>query len=98
MPQTIHQSYDLAGPQVLTLAQVIQFAAKKEGLKRPIIPLPAWMGYVQALLLENLPGPTIMSRDNLNSMKVPSILSVGQPNALSEVFGITPIPLESLLN
>ena len=98
MPQTIHQSYDLAGPQVLTLAQIIQFAAKKAGLKRTIIPLPAWMGYVQALLLENLPGPTIMSRDNLNSMKVPSILSVGQPNALSEVFGITPIPLESLLN
>jgi NADH dehydrogenase len=98
MPQTIHQSYDLAGPQVLTLAQIIQFAAKKAGLKRPIIPLPAWMGYVQALLLENLPGPTIMSRDNLNSMKVPSILSAGQPNALSEVFGITPTPLESLLN
>jgi len=97
MPQTIHQSYDLAGPEVFTLAQIIQFAAKKEGLKRPIIPLPAWMGYIQALVLENVPGPTIMSRDNLDSMIVPSVLPTNEPNALMNVFGITPTPLESLM-
>ncbi len=98
MPQTIHRSYDLAGPEVFTLAQIIQFAAKKEGLKRPIIPLPAWMGYIQALVLENVPGPTIMSRDNLDSMKVPSVLPTNEPNALMNVFGITPTSLESLMN
>jgi len=97
MPQTIHQSYDLAGPEVFTLAQIIQFAAKREGLKRPIIPLPTWMGYLQALVLENLPGPKIMSRDNVDSMKVPSVLAPNQPNALMDVFGITPTPLESLM-
>jgi NADH dehydrogenase len=97
MPQTIRQSYDLAGPEVFTLAQIIQFAAKREGLKRPIIPLPAWMGYIQALVLENLPGPKIMSRDNVDSMKLPSVLAPNEPNALTEVFGITPTPLESLM-
>jgi NADH dehydrogenase len=97
MPQTIRQSYDLAGPEVFTLSQIIQFAAKREGLKRPIIPLPAWMGYIQALVLENLPGPKIMSRDNVDSMKLPSVLAPNEPNALTEVFGITPTPLESLM-
>lgn len=97
MPQTIHQSYDLVGPEVLTLAQIIQFSAKKVGVKRPIIPLPHWMGYLQALFLENMPGPKIMSRDNLDSMKTPSVLSPHQKNALTEVFGILPTPLESLL-
>ena len=97
MPQTIRQSYDLAGPEVFTLAQIIQFAAKREGLKRPIIPLPAWMGYLQALVLENLPGPKIMSRDNVDSMKLPSVLAPNESNALKEVFGITPTPLESLM-
>ena len=97
MPETIHQSYDLAGPEILTMGQIIQFAASKIGVKRPIIPLPSWAGYLQALLLENLPGPTIMSRDNLDSMKVPSVLVNPKYNALQEVFHISPTPLSSLL-
>jgi NADH dehydrogenase len=97
MPVTIHQSYDLAGPEVLTLKQIIQFAAKKQGISRPVIPLPNWAGYLQALLLEKVPGKTIMSRDNIASMKLPSILSQGEANALSEVFGMIPTPLDSLL-
>jgi NADH dehydrogenase len=98
MSQTIHQVYDLAGPEVLTLAQIIQFAAKKEGIKRPIIPLPAWAGVIQALVLEKMPGKKIMSRDNVDSMKIPSILPNGQTNPLQEVFGVKPSSLESLLN
>jgi NADH dehydrogenase len=97
MLTTIHQSYDVAGPEVLTLKQIIQFAAKKQGLSRPVIPLPKWAGYLQALLLEKVPGKTIMSRDNIASMKLPSILPQGQANALSEVFGVSPTPLDSLL-
>ena len=97
MPITCHQSYDLAGPEVLTLAEIIQFAAKKQGVKRPILRLPDWMGYLQALVLEKMPGKKIMSRDNVASMKVPSVLSAGQANALLEVFGIEPTRLESLL-
>ena len=97
MPQTIHQSYDLAGPKVLSLRQIVEFAAKKKGLRRSILPLPQWIGYLQALFLEKLPGPTIMSRDNFYSMKVPNILPLEQPNAIQEVFGMEPLPLESLL-
>ena len=38
-----------------------------------------------------------MSRDNFYSMKVPNILPLEQPNAIQEVFGMEPLPLESLL-
>jgi NADH dehydrogenase len=97
MPRTIHQSYDLGGPEVLSLGQIVQFAAKKNDLRRFILPLPQWIGYLQALFLEKLPGPTIMSRDNFYSMKVPNILPPNQPNTIQEVFGMEPLPLESLL-
>ena len=94
---TIHQSYDLGGPTVYSLAELIRFAAKRQGISRPVIPLPDWMGYLQALLLEKLPGPTVMSRDNLASMKSPSILDPSLPNAFIETFKISPRPLESLM-
>jgi NADH dehydrogenase len=98
MPQTIHQSIDLCGPRVYSLAEIIKFAAKRQGVSRPIIPLPHWAAYLQASLLEFMPGPKIMSRDNLASMKAPSILPTGTRNPLEAIFEIAPTPLESLLN
>lgn len=97
MPQTIHQSIDLCGPTVYTLAEIVQFAAKRQGVSRPIIPLPNWATYLQACLLEFMPGPKVMSRDNVASMKTPSVLPSGASNPLESIFGLTPSPLESLL-
>ena len=98
MPETIHQSIDLCGPRVYSLAEIIKFAAKRKGVSRPIIPLPHWAAYLQASLLEFMPGPKIMSRDNLASMKAPSVLPSSATNPLEAIFGIAPTPLESLLN
>jgi NADH dehydrogenase len=98
LPQTIHKSYDLCGPKTYTLAQIVRFAGERAKAKRPVFPLPDWVAYIQASILERLPGPTIMSRDNLASMKVASILPVNQTNPLEEVFQIKPTFLESLLD
>ena len=38
-----------------------------------VIPLPKLIGLIQAFILEKIPGPTLMSRDNIASMGVPSI-------------------------
>ena len=97
MPETFHQSIDLCGPRIYTLAEIVKFAAKRQGVSRPIITLPNWAAYLQACVLEFLPGPTVMSRDNVASMKTPSVLPSGSPNPLEKFFGLTPTPLESLL-
>jgi NADH dehydrogenase len=97
MPETIHQAIDLCGPRVYSLGEIVQFSAKRVGVSRPVIPLPNWAAYLQACLLELMPGPKVMSRDNVASMKTPSVLLVGLPNPLEQVFGISPTPLESLL-
>ena len=96
MPYTIGQSYDLAGPEVWTLAQLVRFAARCAGHARLVLPLPLWVGIVQAYLFELMPGEPLMSRDNLASMRVDNVLPPGTDQVLDTVFGIFPEPLESL--
>jgi uncharacterized protein YbjT (DUF2867 family) len=72
---TIGQTFELAGPQVLTLKQLVQTAGRLAGHARPVIGLPDALGHLQALAMELLPGAPLMSRDNLASMRVPNVAS-----------------------
>ncbi|WP_114639331.1 complex I NDUFA9 subunit family protein [Polynucleobacter necessarius] len=96
MPKTIHQSYDLVGPTVYTMKEIVEFAACKANTSCAIIPLPAIVGYVQALAFEFLPGPTLMSRDNIASMRLPNILPANGKDALTKVFQINRRSLEGM--
>ena len=96
MPQTIHQSYDLVGPTVYTMREIVEFAARKAKTSCAIIPVPAFVGYLQALAFEFLPGPTLMSRDNIASMQLPNTLPLNGVDALAEVFKISRRTLEGM--
>ncbi|MBP8150247.1 MAG: complex I NDUFA9 subunit family protein [Limnohabitans sp.] len=78
-PATMGQTCELCGPDVLTLGQLVQRAGQWAGVNhgrgRPVIPLPNWVGWLQALAMEMAPGEPLMSRDNLASMKVDNIAS-----------------------
>ena len=54
---------------------LVQLAGKYSGHPRPVIGLPDAIARVQAFMLELLPGPTLMSRDNLDSMKTDNVAS-----------------------
>jgi NADH dehydrogenase len=96
MPSTIQQSYDLVGPTVYTMKEIVEFSAHKANTRCAIIPVPAFVGYLQALAFEFLPVPTLMSRDNIASMQLPNILSPNGVDALSKVFGMSRRTLEGL--
>jgi NADH dehydrogenase len=96
MPQTIHQSYDLVGPTVYTMKEIVEFAARKAKTSCAIIPVPAFVGYIQALAFEFLPGPTLMSRDNIASMQLPNTLPVNGIDALTDVFKMSRRTLEGM--
>jgi NADH dehydrogenase len=96
MPQTIHQSYDLVGPVIYTMKEIVEFSARKAKTYCAIIPVPAFVGYLQALAFEFLPGPTLMSRDNIASMQLPNTLPVNRVDALTEVFKISRRSLEGM--
>jgi len=96
MPDTIHQSYDLVGPTIYTMKEIVTFAARKAKTACLIIPVPAFIGYLQALAFEFLPVPTLMSRDNIASMQAPNILPANSKDALPEVFDISRRSLEGM--
>ena len=70
---------ECAGPEVLTLKQIVQRVGRLAGCQRPVLPLPEAAGRLQAALLGLLPGEPLMSRDNLLSMRVPNVVSGNLP-------------------
>ena len=92
-PLTIGQTFECAGPQVFTLKELVQAAGRWSGHERPVIGLPDGLGRAQAALMEMLPG-TLMSRDNLDSMRVANV-ATGQVPGL-RALGIKPATLGSV--
>lgn len=83
---------ELAGPRIYTLRELVKLAGLYAGHPRPVIGLPGSLARLQALLLECAPGGPLMSRDNLDSMKVDNVAaSPPHPD-----LGITPTYLEAL--
>jgi NADH dehydrogenase len=75
--------YELAGPQVYTLRQLVQFAARCSGINhgrgRPVLGLPLWVGRLQVMVLKLMPGEPLMSADNLASMQTDNVVQGEYP-------------------
>ncbi len=91
---TIGLTIECCGPRVYTLRELVEAAGRWSDAPRPVIALPLALGKLQALMLELLPGKTLMSRDNVDSMKVANVAS-GKAPGLDRI-GIEPTPLESI--
>ena len=86
---SIGAAYDLCGPQQYSLRQLVSYAAAVSGNPRPVIGLPAAIGWLQAWAMEFIPnGP--MTRDNIRSMRVASVCD----NGCALPFGRVATPLE----
>ncbi len=90
--QTRQRTFEVAGPAVYTLEQLIRLAGAASGHARPIVTLPDGLGRLQAGLMEWMPGPTLMSRDNLDSMKVDNVAT----GPVDPLLGIDPVSIESV--
>jgi uncharacterized protein YbjT (DUF2867 family) len=93
--ESFGKRYDLVGPQVYTLRELVQYAGAMAKCPRPIIEVGQGLGRLQAFCMELgivkfVLGRQLMSRDNLLSMQVDNVSGAPFP------FGITPTPLESV--
>ena len=96
---TFRKTYELAGPKIYTLRELVRFAARAAGHPRPVIALPDGIARLQAAVMEHLPGPTLLSRDNLDSMQRDNIASQ-QPYRPAPELGLhhlTPLEPEAAL-
>lgn len=91
-PDTFGESYNLCGPRVYTLRELVQCVLDTLKLKRAVIGLNDRLSYLQAWAMELLPVK-LMTRDNYYSMKVDSVCDCPFP----EVFGVRPTPLEAVV-
>ena len=92
-PATFGRTYELVGPRVYTLAELVRLAGAASGNPRPVVPLPSPLGRMQAALMEFAPGPTLMSRDNFDSMKLANVGSGSLPGFAD--LGINPTAIEA---
>jgi NADH dehydrogenase len=88
---TIGEAYDLCGPKVYTLEEIVRTVADIAGHPRPVIALGPGLSSLQARVMECLPG-ALLTRDNLASMRVDNVCDAGFPAR----FGVTPVALEAI--
>lgn len=66
------QRYELCGPDVMSLQQIVRYVAANLGRKKSILPLPDAASRLQARLLEFVPGKPF-TRDNYLSLQQDSV-------------------------
>jgi len=95
---TAGQTFEACGPDVFTLRQLVEMAGRLSGVNqgrgRPVLPLPAALGRLQASLMALAPGEPVLSRDNLDSMTAPNVANGNLPGL--DALGITASTLEAI--
>ncbi len=91
-PNSYGQKYQLCGPKIYTLYELIRYTSNVLGLNRTIIPLNDLLSRIQATIFDFIPGKPF-SRDNYLSTKVDSIC---QKNDLAR-YNINATSIESVV-
>jgi uncharacterized protein YbjT (DUF2867 family) len=93
-PGTVGQTYELAGPKVYTLLELVNMTLQIMGKRRLLLPIPFAIAEVQAArLFELLPNPPLttgqvdlLKTDNVVSGALPDVQDLGiQPKTVEEV-------------
>lgn len=91
-PATFDQRYDLCGPRVFTLRELVDYTAQAMGARKPIIELNDALSRLQAKVLGLLPGRPF-TMDNYRSMQMDSVCG----NDGLDRFGITPTDVDVIV-
>lgn len=90
--ETYGKTYQLGGPRVYTLRELVEFVIFVLGKKRKIVGLSDRISYWQAYAMEKMPIK-LMTRDNVHSMEVDSVCQ----GPMAKELGIKPMAIEAIV-
>ncbi len=86
------KSYELCGPEVMTLAELVRAVGVAAGLPCHIIPLPDFIAQIQGVFMDFLPGKPF-TYDNYKSLTIDSVCAQNGCASL----GIHPTPMRGVI-
>jgi uncharacterized protein YbjT (DUF2867 family) len=91
-------TYELGGPEVLTLRQVQEIVLKTIERNRVLVPVPFALARLQAVFLQFAPGPFKLTPDQVEMLRSDNVVSqVAQDaNLTLQGLGLSPTSLESV--
>jgi uncharacterized protein YbjT (DUF2867 family) len=91
-------TYELGGPEVFTMREIIELILEITDRKRTLVPLPFALARFQALLLQFAPGALKLTPDQVELLRADNVVSdAAKSSGLTlEGLGITPDSLEAI--
>jgi NADH dehydrogenase len=88
------RTYELGGPRVMTMREVLEFVLEQTHRRRPLLPMPEGLLRLQARLGEMLPTPPL-TRDQLILLGRDNVVAEGAPGLAD--LGISPKAVEAIV-
>jgi uncharacterized protein YbjT (DUF2867 family) len=88
------RTYELGGPRVMTMREVLEFVLEQTHRRRPLLPMPEGLLRLQARLGELLPTPPL-TRDQLILLGRDNVVAEGAPGLAD--LGISPKAVEAIV-
>lgn len=90
--------YELGGPEVLTLKEVMQRVLEYTMRRRPLVTVPFWLAKLKGSFLQLLPNP-MLTVDQVRLLQTDNVVSeAAKRDARTlEALGIEPVPIASVV-
>jgi len=87
------RTFELCGPEIYSLGEILQFIKRQLGIRRAVLPLPLYLARVQAWIADYLVPGKPFSLDNLRSL---SVANVCNENGFQQL-GMVPRPMQAIV-
>jgi NADH dehydrogenase len=91
--EPVGTAVDLAGPEVTSMRELIQLMSRITQRSPVMVPVPEFLAKTGTQAMETLGFDFPIHNDQITMLLEGNVLAPGAPNALTDVFGVTPTPL-----